>query len=71
MKINLGCGNKRKDGYVGIDMFACEAVDIIANVAEGIPLADGSVTEVWMDNFIEHVPDIPKLMREVGRVCAD
>lgn len=70
MKINLGCGNKRKDGYVGIDMFACEAVDIIANVAEGIPLADGTVTDVWMDNFIEHVPDIPRLMRELHRVCA-
>lgn len=70
MKINLGCGNKRKDGYVGIDMFACDAVDIIANVAEGVPLADGTVTDVWMDNFIEHVPDIPRLMRELHRVCA-
>lgn len=70
MRINLGCGNKRKDGFLGIDRFSCEAVDIIADVGAGIPLADGSVTHVWMDNFIEHVPDIPRLMAEVYRVCA-
>lgn len=70
MKINLGCGNKRKEDYVGIDMFPCEAVDVIANAAEVIPLAAGTATHVWMDNFIEHVPDITRLMREVHRVCA-
>ena len=70
MKINLGCGNKRKDGYVGIDRYPCDAVDILADITEGMPLRDGSVTHVWMDNFIEHVPDIARLMTEVHRVCA-
>jgi SAM-dependent methyltransferase len=69
MKLNLGCGNKRKEGFVHVDRYPCEAVDIICDIARGLPFAHDSVQEVWLDNVIEHIPDIPALMREVVRVC--
>lgn len=69
MKLNLGCGNKRKEGFVGVDAFECEAVDVIADLNDHLPFDDDSVDEVWMDNVIEHIPDIPKLFKEIHRIC--
>ena len=69
MKINLGCGNKSKEGFVGVDAFECDAVDIIADITEVLPFEDGSVDEVWMDNVIEHIRDLPALFKELQRVC--
>ena len=69
MKLNLGCGNKKKEGFLGIDRFPCEAVNVISDITNTLPFLDGSVEEVWMDNVIEHVLDIPLLMSEIHRVA--
>jgi ubiquinone/menaquinone biosynthesis C-methylase UbiE len=68
MKINLGCGNKKKDGFLGVDAHKCDAAELIHDIESGLPFTDSSVDEVWMDNLIEHVRDIPQLMREIHRV---
>jgi ubiquinone/menaquinone biosynthesis C-methylase UbiE len=70
MKLNLGCGNKAKEGFVGVDAFDCEAVDIVADITEKLPFDDDSVEEIWMDNVIEHIPDLPGLFKELHRVCS-
>jgi len=69
MKLNLGCGNKVKPDYLGGDSFSCEAVDIIADLTKKLPFKDASVEAIWMDNVIEHIPDITALMKEIHRVC--
>lgn len=69
VKVNLGCGNKRKSGFIGVDKFHCDAVDKIADIEESLPFEDNSVDEILMDNVIEHIRDIPKLMYEIHRVC--
>jgi SAM-dependent methyltransferase len=69
IRLNLGCGNKRKEGFLGIDRFPCAAVDLVSDITNPLPFADSSVSEVWADNVIEHVSDIPALMQEVHRVC--
>ncbi len=68
-KLNLGCGNKRKEDFTGVDCFQCDAVDITADLAKELPFEESSIDEVWMDNVIEHIPDITSLMREVNRIC--
>jgi len=68
MKLNLGCGNKRKEGFLGVDKFPCDAVDKIADLTIDLPFDDDSVSEIWMDNIIEHIPDIPSLMQEIHRI---
>lgn len=68
IKINLGCGNKAKAGYLGIDKFPCEAVDTIVDIEGTLPFENSSVDEIWMDNVIEHIRDIPKLMTELHRI---
>ncbi len=69
MKLNLGCGNKRKEGFLGVDKYPCEAVDEIADLTQELPFEDSSVDEIWMDNIIEHIPDIPGVMQEIHRIC--
>ncbi len=69
MKLNLGCGNKRKDGFLGVDLFPCQAVDVLADLSAPLPFQEGSIEEIWLDNVIEHIHDIPALMRELHRIC--
>jgi SAM-dependent methyltransferase len=71
LKLNIGCGNKRLTGFYGVDRVSCEAADYVCDVTKGMPFPDSSVDEVLMDNFIEHVFDIPALMQEILRVCRD
>jgi ubiquinone/menaquinone biosynthesis C-methylase UbiE len=65
----LGCGNKNKHGFIGVDSFDCEAVDVIADLTYDLPFEDSSIDEIWMDNVIEHMQDIPRLMKELQRIC--
>lgn len=68
MKLNLGCGNKRKEGFLGVDRYPCEAVDILANLEDRLPFDENSVDETFLDNVIEHINDIPALMKEIHRI---
>ena len=69
MKINLGCGNKKMAGFVGVDRFPCEAADLLCDITMALPFTNDSLEEVYLDNVIEHIQDIPALMREIVRVA--
>jgi SAM-dependent methyltransferase len=71
VRINIGCGNKRLPGFLGVDKFPCAGADTLCDAMRTLPFKDDSVDEVMMDNFIEHVLDVPALMQEVLRVCRD
>jgi len=70
MKLNLGCGNKTRPGFVGVDRHVCDAAQVVCDLARRLPFRDGTVEEIWMDNVIEHVVDTGSLMSEVARICA-
>jgi len=71
LKLNLGCGGKRVDGFVGVDRWPTPAVDVIADVTARLPFADAVADEILLDNVIEHIPDIPRLMHELHRIGRD
>jgi SAM-dependent methyltransferase len=71
MKLNLGCGNQQRPGFVGVDRHPGSAARVICDLAGRLPFRDDSVEEVWMDNVIEHIADIPHLMAEVARMSRD
>lgn len=56
IRLNLGCGYQRMDGYVNIDCRELPGVDLVHNVANNLPFADGSVEEVYCRDFLEHIP---------------
>lgn len=69
MKLNLGCGIKKIDGYIGVDNIETEAVDIIHDLnVFPYPFEDNSVNEILMDNVLEHLDDVIKIMEELHRI---
>lgn len=71
MKLNLGAGDDRREGYIGIDLRKALATDILADVRH-LPFADGVMESVLCYDIIEHLHryDIEPFLREVWRVMA-
>ena len=69
MKLNIGCGNKKIEGYHGVDKFKCDAADYICDIEnEKLPFEDNTISAIILDNVIEHFYDIPKVVNELVRV---
>jgi hypothetical protein len=69
LKLNIGCGNKKIDGYLGIDKYKCDAADYICDIeVEKLPFEDNIVSAIILDNVIEHFYDLPKVINELVRV---
>ncbi len=66
MKVDLGCGVNKPEGYIGIDNVT--EADIRADLRVGIPLAANSAEEVRAKDFLEHIPDTIAIMNECWRV---
>ena len=56
MKLNIGCGGKRIEGYTGVDKFATPAVDIITPAHKLGMFEDGTIDEIYTSHMIEHLP---------------
>ena len=67
IKLNLGCGNTKINGYLGMDMYFCNGVDFLGDI-RNIPLKDSSASEIMLDNVVEHIDNIPRLMLELHRI---
>lgn len=69
LKIDIGCGKNKKEGYVGIDIDPASKADIIVS-ALSIPFSDNSVDEVYSRHMVEHLaPDeAEKFFNEIYRV---
>lgn len=67
MKLNLGCGGKRRPGFIGVDQYQAGGADVLADVVR-LPFRTSSIDELHLDNVIEHIDDLVALMRELVRV---
>lgn len=70
IKLDIGCGAFKREGYTGMD-WQDFGQEIIWNINEGIPLPNDSVEEVYSSHFIEHLKEdeIYNFIVEVRRVC--
>lgn len=72
LKIDLGCGSRKKEGTLGIDAWPLPDVDYVLNLEKDpLPFDDASVDYVYSSHCLEHLIQIPKLFAEVSRVCID
>lgn len=74
MKLNLGCGFNKKDGYVNVDKFAACAPDRVVDLEQiPWPFETSSVDEVLLIHVLEHLGAGADLflaiMQELHRVC--
>ena len=70
MKLNLGCGDRRIDGYVGVDI--APPADQIVDLAGPWPWPDSSVDHVLAYDVCEHIGDdqvhVLRDGSEIGRI---
>jgi hypothetical protein len=55
VKLDLGCGKNKKEGFTGVDAISFDGVDIVADLRKKWRWADNSVDEVHCSHFIEHL----------------
>ena len=59
MKIDIGCGGKKKEGFIGLDQYLMPGVDHVLDIgAQPWPFADESVDEAYSSNFLEHLTNL-------------
>lgn len=71
LKLDLGCGDNKKEGFTGVDKFKTGSTDIVHDLfVYPWPFDDGSVSEIHSSHFFEHIAghDRPRFMEEVYRV---
>ena len=70
MKIlDLGCGNAKEEGAVGIDYRSCPSVDIVHDLnVYPWPLENDSFDLVICKHVIEHLSNVIKAMEEIHRI---
>lgn len=55
MKLDLGCGTRKAEGFTGVDSEAFEGVDVVADLTQAWPWDDASIEEVRSCHFVEHL----------------
>jgi len=75
IKLNLGCGNRRLDGFVNVDKYASAAADQLVDLEKTPwPWATSSVSEVRFIHSLEHMGEDSQtyldIIKETYRICA-
>lgn len=70
MKLDLGCGKNKREGFIGVDSRPFEGVDIVADLRQPWPWDHGSIEEVHCSHFVEHLtaPERIHFANELHRV---
>lgn len=45
--LDIGCGNRKRGNYIGIDKCLLDGVNIGCNVEKGMPIKDNTVDRVY------------------------
>jgi len=53
IKLDIGCGKNKKEGFIGLDIDPNSKADIIASALD-LPLRDNSVDEIQSSHLVEH-----------------
>lgn len=56
MKIDIGCGPNKKEGFFGVDIIKFDGVDQVFDIRlSRWPWEDNSVDEIYSSHFVEHL----------------
>ncbi|MFM9330302.1 methyltransferase domain-containing protein [Paenibacillus mesotrionivorans] len=69
MRIDIGCGKRPHQNCVGLDRIPGEGVAMVHDFDYPIPIADNSVDFIMASNSLQYAADLPKVMKELYRIC--
>jgi predicted SAM-dependent methyltransferase len=68
--LDLGCGKKKRDGAIGVDISDRHGADIIHDLnIFPYPFLDDEFEEIYLDNVLEHLENPLKVIEEIYRIC--
>jgi predicted SAM-dependent methyltransferase len=72
LRLHVGCGRARMEGWLNLDIQRLPGVDVVADVTKGLDIPDGAAEAVFAEHFLEHLPlaDALAFLAEVHRVLA-
>jgi SAM-dependent methyltransferase len=70
VRVNLGCGDQRLPGHIGLDILIRTGTDVICDLNVSIPLAPSSVEHIRATSILEHIDELERLLKEVSRVLS-
>ncbi len=69
VRIDLGCGHKKRSGHIGIDRLDMDCVDIVGDLDAALKqFPDNSVDSIYSKSVLEHVENLEEVMRQIMRV---
>ena len=68
--LHFGCGPKKIPGAVGIDINKNIGADVVHDLNKfPYPFKSNQFDKIIAENIMEHLENIPKVMKEVHRIC--
>jgi hypothetical protein len=69
MKVQIGCGNDRKKGYINLDSSRKVTPDIVWNLEKvPLPFKDNSIEEIIANHVLEHIFNFVPLIHDLWRI---
>ena len=69
VKLNIGCGNRKRNDEYGIDMVRTSKVNLVHNLDRfPWPIHSDSFEYVYACHTLEHLHDIPRVLKEIHRI---
>jgi SAM-dependent methyltransferase len=58
LRIDIGCGKNKREGFIGVDALALPGVDVVCDIRGRWPFEDNSVDEAAASHVIEHLTNL-------------
>ncbi len=68
IKLNVGCGDDYKKGFINLDFNKEVKADIYHNLEKRFPFTDNEFDYILLDNVLEHIPNLFKIIDELFRI---
>lgn len=68
MRLNLGCNNRIRPGYINVDRDQYPGVDVVGDVFKLDKVEDNSVDEIYASHILEHAPH-PRTLEVLKEWC--
>ena len=68
-KLEVGCGDQKREGYIGMDIVPLAGVEVVHDMNEmPWPLEDNTFEEIVLDDVLEHSNKFLGIIEEIYRV---